>query len=129
LKTGDYGCLDQNGALHVAARRSERIVTGGENVDLSEVEKTLIGIPGVEEAIVFSVPDEEWGQIVAAAIIGDKDSHLDSADLSRILKATLSPYKIPRKWLFLNELPLLANGKPDLNGLSELLESSEKELD
>ena len=68
LDTGDLGEQAPGGALHVHARRSDLVVTGGENVYPVEVEERLAALPGVRRALVFGVPDARWGQIVAAAL-------------------------------------------------------------
>src|SRR5262249_54575292 len=66
--TGDLGALDEEGRLHVYARRTDLIVTGGENVYPVEVEQSLEALPGVHRAMVFGVPDVHWGQLVACAV-------------------------------------------------------------
>ncbi|KYF82604.1 2-succinylbenzoate-CoA ligase, partial [Sorangium cellulosum] len=71
FSTGDLGAVDAAGRLHVAARRSDLIVTGGENVYPAEVEQVLASCAGVAGAVVFGVQDERWGQVVAAAIVPD----------------------------------------------------------
>src|SRR5690606_33100383 len=68
--TGDLGRLDAEGRLHVEGRRSDLIVTGGENVYPAEVEAALLAAcPAVQSACVFGLPDPEWGERVAAALV------------------------------------------------------------
>jgi len=100
--TGDFGRLDAAGNLHVLGRRTDLIVTGGENVYPAEVEAYL-DARGVA-ACVFGMPDETWGEIVCAATTGV----VVAATL-----ADLAPWKRPRRWARVRELPLTPGGKPD----------------
>lgn len=113
--TGDIGELDDRGHLHVHVRRTDLVVTGGENVYPVEVEQTLERTPGVRRALVFGVPDERWGQIVAAVI--EADPTADPAALTCALAAlsstALAPHKRPRRIAFVSELLLTPSGKVD----------------
>jgi acyl-CoA synthetase (AMP-forming)/AMP-acid ligase II len=117
--TGDVGAIDQHGCLHVVDRRTDLIVSGGENVYPAEVEQLLERCPGIVAACVFGVDDEEWGQVVAAALVSSQGS-LDEATLRGHL-ATLAPYKRPRDVTYLDALPVLPNGKVDRMRCRELL--------
>jgi o-succinylbenzoate---CoA ligase len=111
LPTGDHGRLDDAGNLHVAGRRADRIITGGENVDPVEVEQALEQIPGIAQACVFGVPDPEWGEVVWAAVVaGDA---FDPATLADLLRARLAPFKRPRRIVRLEALPTRGAGKVD----------------
>jgi O-succinylbenzoic acid--CoA ligase len=107
--TGDLGELDGRGALHVHARRSDLIVTGGENVYPLEIEERLESIPGVRRALVFGVPDERWGQIVAAALELAPGAALDP--LAAAAAARMAPHKRPRLACVVDALPLTGSGK------------------
>ena len=107
--TGDIGFRDENGYLHVADRRNDMIITGGENVYPREVESLLVEHPDITEVSVIGVPDERWGQIVTAVVVGD--TLPDTAGLSAWLRERLADYKIPRRWLLAPELPRNATGK------------------
>jgi len=112
LRTGDAGAWLPDGQLVVRGRIDEIIVTGGENVAPQEVEAWLETVPNVRAACVFSVPHEEWGQQVVAAIVADK-SQLDFHALRVRLRAELAPYKRPKKVCLLESLPLNRSGKID----------------
>lgn len=112
LDTGDLGELDADGCLHVRARRGDLIVTGGENVYPAEVERVLQGCPGIKAAGVFGVPDETWGQTVAAALVADGDAPSDAA-LIEFIGRQLAPHKRPRRICVVALLPHTAAGKPD----------------
>lgn len=111
--TGDLGRLDEGGALHVLSRRSDLIVTGGENVYPAEVEQALLACPGIAAALVFGVPDAKWGARVAAAVVGANTGPLDEAALLRTLEHRLASFKRPRLLCQIAALPELPSGKPD----------------
>ena len=117
--TGDLGEIDARGCLHVHARRADLIVTGGENVYPAEVERVLEGCAGVAAAGVFGVPDEIWGQTVAAALIVDAVPPTDQAIIDHI-GAHLAPYKRPRRVCFVQALPQTCAGKLDRQALASM---------
>lgn len=108
--TGDRGTFDGNGNLHVLGRIDDVIISGGENVDPLEVEVALRSCPGVEDACVFGVPDDEWGQRVAAAVVGHGT---DAAALDGRLRDRIAAFKLPRAYVFVDEIPVSRTGKPD----------------
>ncbi len=119
--TGDLGELDAAGRLHVHARRTDLIVTGGENVYPLEIEQCLEAQRGVRRALVFGVPDPRWGQVVAAAIeIGIEsesesdargDTTIDEAALAAALASCLAPHKRPRLLAVVPALAITGSGK------------------
>jgi O-succinylbenzoic acid--CoA ligase len=119
--TGDLGEIDAGGCLHVHARRSDLIVSGGENVYPAEVERVLEGCAGVAAAAVFGVPDETWGQTVAAALVADGALPTDQAIVEHI-RARLAPYKRPRSVCFVPALPQTGAGKLNRQALAAMVE-------
>ncbi|MCG6956685.1 MAG: AMP-binding protein [Gemmatimonadetes bacterium] len=110
--TGDLGKLDDERHLWVTGRRSSRVVSGGVTVDPSEVEEVLRRHPMVADVCVVGIPDAEWGEKVAAALVfREGDFDLESVDA--MAREWLSPAKRPRRWLPLEALPVSANGKVD----------------
>lgn len=109
--TGDLGRLD-DGRLIVNARRSDLIITGGENVSPAEIERVLESIDGVQHAIVFGLPDAHWGQIVAAAIVAEQGPAIEALIRSE-LRQRLANFKLPRQICFVQALPQLPSGKLD----------------
>jgi acyl-CoA synthetase (AMP-forming)/AMP-acid ligase II len=107
LATGDLGRLE-GGVLTVLGRRDDTIVTGGEKVRPEEVEAVLEAHPGVREAAVAGRPDETWGEIVAAWVVGDGATE---AELDGWCRERLAGYKVPRRWLFVSGLPRSEGGK------------------
>lgn len=111
FRTQDRGYIDDRGELVVTGRSDECIVTGGENVDPAEVEAALALLPGVTGACVFGVPDEIFGEIVVALIAGHKSTA--EREIQLILGKRLARYKLPRRVVWVNELPLLPSNKVD----------------
>lgn len=107
--TGDIGYLDADGDLWVVQRRSDLIVSGGENVYPAEVEAALRSHPAVAEACVVGAPDAEWGQRVTALVVAKGE--VTAVDLLNFLRQHLAGYKIPRQIRFVDTLPLTASGK------------------
>lgn len=116
LRTGDLGRLDEEGRLVVTGRSDDVIVTGGENVNPSTVEAALTRLPAVADAAVFGVPDAEWGELVVAAVVPAGDVPTPT-ELDRLVKGALSPAQRPRRWLIVEQLPRLPNGKVDRRSL------------
>jgi o-succinylbenzoate---CoA ligase len=111
LHTGDLGDLDAEGRLRVTGRRSETIVTGGENVAPAEVEGVLESHPAVAEAAVHARPDPEWGEAVIATVVLRDNMRADSDDLRAHCRSALAPYKVPKTVGFATALPRTQSGK------------------
>ena len=117
--TGDLGALDAQGCLQLHARRTDLIVSGGENVYPAEVERALEACPGIRAAAVFGVADATWGQTVAAALVAGAQPPSDDA-LIDYLGAHMAPHKRPRSICYVEHLPYTAAGKPDRRALPTL---------
>ena len=109
LHTGDIGYLDPDGDLWILTRRSDLIVSGGENIYPEEVERTLMKHPAVSEACVVGAPDPKWGQSVAAAVVLCEPC--SGEDLIQFLRGQLAGYKAPKRIVFVESLPYTASGK------------------
>jgi O-succinylbenzoic acid--CoA ligase len=107
--TGDAGYRDEEGRLWVLNRLDDRIVTGGENVDPGEVADTLREQPDVDDAFVLGLPDEEYGQRVAALLVGSAD--VDAVE--SFARERLAGFKLPRTWRVVEELPRTPSGTVD----------------
>ncbi|MDR3625662.1 MAG: o-succinylbenzoate--CoA ligase [Ignavibacteriaceae bacterium] len=116
--TGDYGHLDEDGFLFVEVRREDLIVSGGENIIPLEVETEILKYPGIKEVCVFGLKDNEWGHIVAAAIVSDIGITVEM--LREFLSDKLPSFKHPRKIIFLDELPKTELGKIQKGKVREL---------
>ena len=107
---GDLGRLDPDGYLYLTGRRHDLIISGGVNVYPAEVENALAAVEGVREIAVFGLPDEQWGQRVCAAYVADGGQALEGA-LRAAASARLAPYKRPKTYIAVAELPHTATGK------------------
>jgi O-succinylbenzoic acid--CoA ligase len=112
LATGDLGRLDDRGWLRVVGRKTDTIVSGGENVAPAEVEAVLEAHPQVLEAAVVARPDEQWGEALAAIVVHAPGAALDRAALLEHCRRHLAAYKIPKDLRTTEEpLPRTASGK------------------
>ncbi|HEX6870154.1 MAG TPA: AMP-binding protein [Micromonosporaceae bacterium] len=111
MATGDLGHLDQSGLLFVDGRADDMIVSGGENVFPSEVENLLAQLPQVREVAVVGVPDEEFGQRLAAYIVLRPHERLDADSVREYVRHYLARFSVPRDVVFLHQLPRNATGK------------------
>ena len=111
LHTGDIGYLDDDGDLFVLQRRSDLIVSGGENIYPAEVESVLRAHPAVEEVVVVGLDDVDWGQRVATAVQLQPGYDLSAEKLIAFARAQMAAYKIPREIRFVSALPRTASGK------------------
>jgi len=111
LRTGDIGYLDEDGDLWLVQRRSDIIISGGENVYPAEVEQVLRAHPAIAAACVVGVPDPEWGQTVAAMVVRQEEAAVTIFTLQEYCRRTLAGYKIPRIIRFVPDLPQTASGK------------------
>ena len=111
FRTGDVATLER-GAYRLLGRRSVDIIkTGGERVSALEVEDTLRGHPAIADCAVVGLPDPEWGECVAAAVVLRGNAELDLAALREWGRSRLAPAKIPRRLLVVAALPRNAMGK------------------
>ncbi|GGI04637.1 class I adenylate-forming enzyme family protein [Egicoccus halophilus] len=108
---GDLGHLDDAGRLFLAGRPGDLVITGGVNVYPAEVERFLLGVPGVAEAAVFGVPDDDWGQRLVAAVVPWPGAELDAATVRATLARQLGRAKVPKDVLVVAELPRTPTGK------------------
>ncbi len=109
LHTGDIGYLDSDGDLWVLTRRTDLIVSGGENIYPEEVERALLSHPAISDACVFGIANSEWGQSVMAAVVLREPCSEEV--IIQFARAKLSRYKIPRNIIFTESLPHTASGK------------------
>lgn len=121
LHTGDLGRIDEDGRLWVSVRRTDLIVTGGENVSPEEVEEALEAHPEIVEAAVFGIEDDEWGQRVAVAVVVTSGASLTEASLHEWCRARLAPFQVPRQVFRVEALPRTVSGKLQRSRVAALL--------
>lgn len=117
--TGDLGSVGDDGLLRFAGPAPAKLLikTGGENVYPAEVERVLLEHPSVREAAVFGIPDERWGEAVAAAIVCETENPITTDALSDHVASRIARYKRPTRWLVLEQIPRDINGLFDVNAL------------
>jgi acyl-CoA synthetase (AMP-forming)/AMP-acid ligase II len=104
LRTGDLGEI-RDGSLYLSTRRTDLILRGAENVYPAEIENCLEEHPAVDEVAVVGVPDDEFGQQVAAVIVPPAGLRVDEGELAAFVKERLAYYKVPSRW-FIQDAPL-----------------------
>ncbi len=109
FRTGDYGWLDAGGYLTLVGRLKEIINRGGEKISPVEIDAVLNECPGVREAVSFAVPDEKYGDAVAAALVLAPETAV--ADVLVFARTRLAPFKIPSVIHVVGEIPKTATGK------------------
>ena len=106
---GDIGYFDEDGYLYLNDRRSDMVISGGVNIYPVEIEQCLIGLDGVSDCAVFGIPDEEFGEALAAYI--ETDSEITDEHVRAHLRRHLAGYKLPRVIEFVDALPREDSGK------------------
>ncbi len=119
---GDLGSLDEEGRLTLAGRPGDLVISGGVNVYPAQVERHLLEQEGVAEAVVFGVPDEDWGERVVAAVVPWPDADLDPARLRAQLAVRLRRAEVPRTIAVVDDLPRTATGKVRRVGLTDAVD-------
>ncbi|MCE2887820.1 MAG: o-succinylbenzoate--CoA ligase [Pseudanabaena sp. 42896M_M3] len=122
LHTGDLGYLDRDGYLYVISRRSDLIISGGENIYPTEIEAILLEHPAIVEACVVGIGDREWGEIVTAAIVTDIQLSLEEIR-NFCEQKSLARYKLPKSIYIWESLPKTASGKLLRQKIRDRLES------
>jgi O-succinylbenzoic acid--CoA ligase len=120
LHTGDVGSLDDEGRLWIHSRKDDRIVTGGQTVDPSEVRAVLRTVDGVADAAVVGLPDEEWGERVAALVEPVAGASLDERAVEVACRERLATHKVPRV-LSIGTLPRTESGTADRGAVRDRL--------
>jgi long-chain acyl-CoA synthetase len=111
VSVGDMGYLDDEGCLYICDRASDMVISGGVNIYPSEIEHALVGLAGMLDCVVFGIPDEEYGEALAARVAASPDSGLDSDTVRQYLQQRIAGYKVPRRIEIVTSLPRDDNGK------------------
>ena len=117
FKTGDLGRIEDDGYVYIMGRAKDLVISGGYNVYPKEVETELDALTGVLESAVFGVPHPDLGEGVTAAVVREPGAAVSETDIIRAVKTRLAGYKIPKKIVFLDDLPRNAMGKVQKNAL------------
>ncbi len=117
LHTGDVGVAQPDGAIRLVGRKKEMFISGGYNVYPREIENAIESHPGVAAAAVIPMPDDLYGEVGCAFILKEADSSLSQGELSDYSRTKLANYKVPKRFIIEDELPMLPIGKVDKNQL------------
>ncbi len=118
--TGDLARRAADGSYTIVGRAKELIISGGENIHPAEVEGALAQHPAVAECAAFGLPDPQWGEIVAIAVVLRDGQAFDEASLREHLASRIARFKLPRRWFRLDALPKTALGKVQRARLAQL---------
>jgi long-chain acyl-CoA synthetase len=108
---GDVGYLDEDGYLYLTDRSSDMVISGGVNIYPAEIESTILSLEGVRDVAVFGVPDEQFGEVLAAHVDVDRAAGLSEEDIREHVRGELAAYKVPRVLVFDEQLPREESGK------------------
>jgi fatty-acyl-CoA synthase len=127
LRFGDLGTMDERGYVRVIGRLKDMVIRGGENIYPREIEDVLVSHPGVGDVAVVGVPDETWGEEVAAVVrlTGNATEAPAPDALFAFCRDRLAGYKCPRLWFFVTEFPLTPSGKVQKHRLVSMIADGE----
>jgi len=111
FRSGDVGYLDADGFLFLTDRKKDMIISGGENIASSEVERVVYQLPQVAECAVIGLPDERWGERPVAVVVLRPGTALDLAALDAHCRAHLAAFKVPKELILRDALPRNPSGK------------------
>jgi malonyl-CoA/methylmalonyl-CoA synthetase len=117
--TGDVGKIDERGYVHIVGRAKDLIITGGFNVYPKEVESEIDALPGVLESAVIGCPHPDFGEGVTAVVVCKPGAALDEKAMIAELETRLAKFKLPKRVLFIDDLPRNSMGKVQKNVLRE----------
>jgi malonyl-CoA/methylmalonyl-CoA synthetase len=117
--TGDLGKFDERGYLSIVGRGKDLIITGGYNVYPKEIETEIDAIPGVLESAVIGVPHRDFGEAVTAVVVTTGKAALGEPEILKALEDRLARFKLPKRVIFVDELPRNTMGKVQKNVLRD----------
>jgi acyl-CoA synthetase (AMP-forming)/AMP-acid ligase II len=121
FRTGDQGTIDEKGYLRLTGRLKELINRGGEKISPLEVDTVIMDHPAVAQVVTFAVPHDMLGEDIAAAVVLRDGANCDERELRAFVGARIADFKVPRKIVFLPEIPKGATGKLQRIGLAQKL--------
>lgn len=129
LHSGDLGTMDERGYLKIVGRLKDVVIRGGENVYPREVEDVIFSHPAVSQVAVIGLPDEHWGEIVAAIVLPEPGVPApDPAALRAWCKQQMASFKVPSEWFIVAEFPLTTTGKIQKYKLIEQLRDRARQV-
>jgi fatty-acyl-CoA synthase len=109
--TGDLARRDEEGFFYIAGRRKEMFISGGVNIYPAEIESELLAHPELADAAVVGVPDERWGEVGVAFVVPAAPPGPASEELAAYLEERLARYKVPKRFVVVDDLPRTPYGK------------------
>jgi fatty-acyl-CoA synthase len=109
--TGDLAQYDDEGYFFIVGRKKDMFISGGENVYPPEIEKVLYAHPAVHMCAIVGVPDPKWGEVGVACVVSKPDTDADEKELIAFMKERLAAFKVPKRVVFMDELPVSGAGK------------------
>lgn len=119
IPTGDLGFIDEEGYIHLTGRCKDLIIYGGENIAPKEIEEVICKVPGIRDVKVVGVPDEKYGEVVAAAVVMAEGKSFNRKETEVFVLEHLARYKAPVYYVLYEKFPLLSNGKIDMVNLKK----------
>ena len=113
LHTGDMGYVDADGYLYVTGRKKNIIIRNGNNLSPRRIEEALLALPGIREAVVVGLQDEQQGEVPVAMLVADSEAAAPEPKLNK--------NELPVCYHYVDAIPLTASGKPDLLRIREVL--------
>lgn len=120
FNTGDLGRVDDDGYVSIVGRAKDMVITGGLNVYPKEVELFIDDLPGVRESAVIGVPHADFGEGIVAVVVAGDGAAVSEETIIRAARENLANYKVPKRVVFLDELPRNTMGKVQKNNLREI---------
>ena len=111
FRTGDIGHMDEQRYLYLTGRASDMYISGGSNVYPKEIEEVLLTHPDISAVAILGIPDSQWGEIGLAVCVTDTDTPPHESELGAFLSGKVAKYKMPARYLFVDEIPTSAYGK------------------
>jgi len=111
LHSGDLASMNDRGYCTIEGRLKDMIIRGGENIYPKELEEILFAHDSVSEVAVVGLPDDKWGETVAAFVCPAPGHEVDKQVLFDLLRTNLAPHKTPRQWFAIDEFPRTGSGK------------------
>src|SRR6266699_4056008 len=111
FRSGDVGYLDEDGFLYLTDRKKDMIISGGENIASSEIERVIYELPQVREVAVIGMPDDRWGERPVAVVVLAESAALELPDLTDHCRKRLAAFKVPKQLIIRDSLPRNPSGK------------------
>lgn len=126
LHTGDLGYLDQEGYLHISGRKKDIIIRNGINISCGKIEKAIMELPSISEAVVVGIKHDSTGEVPAALCVLCEGYKTSDEEIKEYLKNKLAKNEIPEKIYLTQQVPLTSSGKPDKQKIKEILSNGKR---